>query len=111
MRSQHSKIDIDNAKRIAREYCIQHGLNIRSLEKQLIYVINGKTIFAQPSQCRANGLREDLDTQPKPTLIVEKSSRGYIVHTTEYTKYVLVQVEFENDVKVYGIQTKSSYMH
>ena len=23
----------------------------------------------------------------------------------------LVQVEFENDVKVYGIQTKSSYMH
>ena len=88
MRSQHSKIDIDNAKRIAREYCIHHGLNIRSLEKQLIYVINGKTIFAQPSQCRANGLREDLDTQPKPTLIVEKSSRGYIVHTTEYTKYV-----------------------
>lgn len=44
MRPKHSKIDIDNAKKIAREYCIQHGMDIGSLERQHVYVINGKVI-------------------------------------------------------------------
>ena len=88
MRPKHNKIDIDNAKKIAREYCIQHGLDIGSLERQHVYVINGKVIFAQPSQHRVSGLRADLDTQPKPTLVVEKTPKGYVVHTTEHTKHV-----------------------
>lgn len=86
MRPKHNKLDIDNAKKIAREYCIQHGLDIGSLERQHVYVINGKVIFAQPSQHRVSGLRADLDTQPKPTLVVEETPRGYAVHTTEHTK-------------------------
>lgn len=44
-----NKVDIENAKKSAREYCIENGLDTESLDKQLVYAINGKVIFAQPS--------------------------------------------------------------
>lgn len=34
--------------------------------------------------CKKSGLQLDRETMPKPTLIVERTTRGYTVTPTEY---------------------------
>lgn len=79
-------------RKSAREYCIENGLDTESLDKQLVYAINGKVIFAQPSNQETLGLKMDIITQPKPTLVVERSQNGYIVDKTDYTSQFLSKV-------------------
>lgn len=89
MRPVRNKVEIENAKKIAREYCIENGLDTESLDKQLVYAINGKVIFAQPSNQETSGLKTDMSTQPKPTLVVERSQNGYMVDGTDHTRQFL----------------------
>lgn len=85
MRPIRNKVSIEKAKQYARKYCLDNGLDTKSLDKQFVYVINDKVIFAQPSSHRTSGLRRDISTQPKPTLVVEMSQKGYTVNKTDYT--------------------------
>ena len=51
MKVTNNKMDIESAKKCAREYCINNQLDIDLLEQQRIFVIDQKIIFAQPSSC------------------------------------------------------------
>mgnify|MGYP004635072643 CR=1 FL=1 len=89
MRPSSNRIVVEQAKRKAKEYCADNGLDISLLDRQVVYVIDGDVIFAQPSGVKANGLKNDLETQPKPTLVLEKQRNGFSVKTTEHTFPVL----------------------
>lgn len=89
MKTSYNRFDIESAKRTAREYCKKNGLDEKLLDSQSVYFINGKIIFAQPSMVKANGLRNDRDTQPIPTLVVEKKESNFCIQPTDYTVSVL----------------------
>ncbi len=72
MKVTNNTIDIESAKKCAREYCINNHLDMDLLEQQRIFVIDQKIILAQTSSNKPKGLRNDLETQPSLTLIVEK---------------------------------------
>ena len=89
MRPYRNKLDIENAKKSAREYCMSNGLDLSVLSKQSIYAINNKVIFAQPSTKKTYGLKTDISSQPKPTLVAEKKAHGFVVNSTEHTAKIL----------------------
>ena len=72
MRPYKNKLVIENAKKIAKEYCICNGLDLKVLSKQSIYAINDTVIFSDPSTKRTSGLKTDISSQPKPSLVVVK---------------------------------------
>lgn len=47
MKVTNNTIDIESAKKCAREYCINNQLDMDLLEQQRIFVIDQKIIFAQ----------------------------------------------------------------
>lgn len=80
------KLHVEIAKKCAMEYCKKNGLQLDKLSKQSVHNISGTVIFAQyTKKANGQGLRVDGETMPKPTLIVERTSRGYTVTPTEYT--------------------------
>ena len=85
MKVTNNTIDIESAKKCAREYCINNQLDIDLLEQQRIFVIDQKIIWAQPSSRKSEGLKNDLETQPSPTLIVEKVGDTFQVRETSHT--------------------------
>ena len=85
MKVTNNKMDIESAKKCVREYCINNQLDIDLLEQQRIFVIDQKIIFAQPSSNKPKGLRNDLETQPSPTLIAEKVGDTFQVRETSNT--------------------------
>jgi hypothetical protein len=74
---------------IAKNYCIDNGLSIDKLRKQRFNLIYSSAVFAQPSEAIPNGLLNDLDTQPKPTLIIKNERGGLTIEQTEYTREYL----------------------
>lgn len=89
MRPCYNRIDIEIAKRTAREYCRKNGLSEHMLDRQMVFVINDNVIFAQPSTRKPMGLRNDRETQPIPTLIAEKKENDFFIKPTDYTYDVL----------------------
>lgn len=85
-------IDIESAKESAREYCINNQLDIDLLAQQRVFVINQKIIFAQPSASKPRGLKNDLETQPSPTLIVEKIGDTFQVSEISNTQPYLRRI-------------------
>jgi len=74
---------------VAKEYCIANGLSLDKLIKQRFEIIYSSAIFAQPSDVIPNGLLNDLETQPKPTLIIKNDDTGLVIEQTEYTRKYL----------------------
>lgn len=71
----------------AKEYCINNHLSVDELYKQEIYKIDD-IIFAQPMKLKnSDGLKTDLATQPKPTLIYRIKTGMF--EKTEYTQKYL----------------------
>ena len=86
MRPSRNNLIIQTAKKSATEYCKRNGLRAEKLDSQIVHSINNKVIFAQPVKKTGTlGLKADKSTMPKPTLIVEKTARGYVVSATNNT--------------------------
>lgn len=71
-----------------KEYCLKNGISTDKLDKQEKRLINKSFIVAQPIELsNSDGLKTDLLSQPKPTLIYNIDS-GQITET-EYTNLYL----------------------
>lgn len=95
MRTRTNRVVIEAAKRHAVEYCQKNQLDTALLGKQSVYAINGKIIFAQPSANKSFGLRNDRETRPQPTLVVEKKADGFHVSQTDYTLQFLKKADLK----------------
>ena len=73
----------------AKDYCEKNNLSIEKVEKQLFFFGYDSAIFAQPSDVIPNGLCNDIDTQPKPTLIIRNQDGELIIEETELTRKIL----------------------
>lgn len=73
----------------AEDYCRKNNLSVDKLKTQRFSLIYGKAFFSQPSSVEADGLRNDVDTMPKTTLIIEADGDNLKVAQTEYTKKYL----------------------
>ena len=85
-------IDIESAKKSARKYCINNQLDTDLLAQQRVFVIGQRINFAQPSTSKPRGLKNDLETQPRPTLIVEKIGDTFQVSETSNTQPYLRRI-------------------
>jgi len=74
---------------VAKDYCITNGLSLDKLNKQRFEIIYSSAVFAQPSDVIPNGLLNDFETRPKPTLIIENDDAGLVIKQTEYTREYL----------------------
>lgn len=71
-----------------KKYCLEKGLSLDKLNNQEKYLINNSFMVAQPIKiANSDGLRTDLETQPKPTLIYNVNT-GQITET-EFTDLYL----------------------
>jgi hypothetical protein len=69
-------------------YCKENNLSFEKLKSQQ-RGIGSYALFGYPRNIEANGLLNDIDTQPYPTLLVEPKDDTFIVIKTEYTKKYL----------------------
>lgn len=71
-----------------KEYCLKNGLSLDKLNKQEKRLINKSFIVAQPIKISdSDGLKTDLMSQPKPTLIYNIDTEQ--IAETEYTNLYL----------------------
>ena len=74
----------------AEDYCKTNNLSVEKLKTQRFEIIVDQMIFAQPTGIKPDGLRNDIATQPYPTLILRLDEHGEIqVEPTEYTQKYL----------------------
>lgn len=74
---------------LARQYCENHNLSFKKLEAQRFDSFNEILWFSQPSKVKPLGLVNDMETMPKPTLIIKFNGNEAIIEQTEYTKEYL----------------------
>ena len=74
---------------IAKQYCENNNLSYDRLLKQEFALIYDTAIFAQPSGVKPDGLKNDLKTQAKPTLILNNVNGNIIIKETELTRKFL----------------------
>jgi hypothetical protein len=72
-----------------KDYCSDNGLSLEKLEKQQFYWVYGEAFFAQPSDVEPKGLTNDMDTMPKPTLVIKMGGDRPKIEQTEYTRQYL----------------------
>lgn len=94
VRPTRTKINIKTASKVAELYCEKNKLSIPKLKTQKVVEIGDSVIFAQPTNISSHrvavsGLKSDKESQPKPTLVLKKTGRGYIVEETEHTNIYL----------------------
>lgn len=77
------------ALNLARQYCENHNLSFKKLEAQRFDSFNEILWFSQPSKVKPLGLVNDMETMPKPTLIIKFNGNEAIIEQTEYTKEYL----------------------
>ena len=74
----------------AENYCRQHDLSLEKLKTQRFETIADTMVFAQPTGVQPDGLRNDIATQPVPTLILKADPEGKLqIETTEHTRKYL----------------------
>lgn len=72
-----------------KEYCKMNNLSIDKLKEQRFELNYNECGFFQSSAVKPNGLLNDRETMPKPTLLI-KHENGYLqIEETEYTKEYL----------------------
>ena len=77
------------AEAVVAGYCKEHNLSTEKLKAQRFETIADMMIFAQPTGVQPDGLRNDIDTRPYPTLIIRLDGDGHLVieetqHTAKY---------------------------
>lgn len=77
------------ALRIAEAYCAQHGYSVEKVRKQRFFLMYDEAIFAQPRGVEPDGLTNDRDTMPLPTLILTVDKGELVVRTTGHTDQYL----------------------
>ena len=81
------------ALKIAEAYCMEHGYSMEKVREQRFFLMYDETIFAQPRGVEPDGLTNDMDTMPLPTLIITVDKGELVVRTTEHTdKYLMDDV-------------------
>ena len=75
------------AKQAARSYCKDNNLSEQKLATQSCLYFGEVICFMQDMPYYGTGLREDIESQPKPTLIYHIDSR--VIETTAYTEKYL----------------------
>ena len=73
----------------AKSYCKENGLSWELLKAQQFDLLGLTAVFSQPSDVKAQGLVNDVETMPKPTLIIRYQAGGLVFEQTEYTKQFL----------------------
>ena len=70
-------------------YCKEHNLSIEKLKTQRFETIADMMMFAQPTGVKPDGLRNDIETRPFPTLVIKLDEEGRLTieetpHTAKY---------------------------
>lgn len=74
---------------VLRAYCTDNKLSIEKLKKERFEFSYDECGFFHPSEIVPQGLVNDMETMPKPTLII-KNEEGYLkIEKTQYTKQFL----------------------
>lgn len=77
------------ALELAKDFCKKHGYNSMRLATQRYAELPSCVCFAQPTGIKPDGLRNDIATQPLPTLIIRQVDGRITFETTEHTdKYL-----------------------
>ena len=77
------------ALNLSEAYCRENGLSFEKLKKQRFDFFDGFAWFLQPSDKKPNGLVNDMETMPIPTLIIKISDDNIVFEQTEHTKKYL----------------------
>lgn len=87
------KLDTEMVKilslEVAKPYCDSHALSFEKLKNQRFALIYGSIYFSQPSDVIPDGLRNDMETMPKPTLVIKNENDCIVIEETEYTRQYL----------------------
>ena len=74
------------AEAVVAEYCKEHGLSLEKLKTQRFEAIADMMMFAQPTGIQPDGLRNDIETRPYPTLVIKLDSAGHLfIEETPHT--------------------------
>lgn len=74
---------------VAARYCRDNGLSVEKLRTQRFEWLTDIACFMQPTGIKPDGLLNDLQTQPYPTLLLKSKNGNLIVEQTEHTKKYL----------------------
>ena len=70
----------------AKPFCKEKGFSFEKLEKQRFIAMQESVIFAAPSNVKPDGLRNDIETQPIPTLLVKLKDGKIVCEATEHAE-------------------------
>ena len=85
-------IDIESAKKSAREYCINNQLDTDLLAQQRVFVIGQRIIFSHPATSKSIVFLIKIRPPPRSTLIVEKIGDTFQVSETSNTQPYLRRI-------------------
>lgn len=70
----------------AKPFCKENGFSYEKLKKQRVIFMQDSVVFAAPSNVKPDGLRNDIETQPVPTLLVKIEDGEIVCEATEHAK-------------------------
>ena len=88
-RQLEKELQKEIALEVAKKYCEANSLSFDKLRSQEFHLIYSDAFFAQPNSTVPNGLHNDLETRPKPTLVITTKDGVLTIEETEYTKLYL----------------------
>lgn len=72
-----------------RGYCMENKISIKKLNNEIFQLSYNECGFFHSSSIEPNGLLNDMETLPKPTLIIKYDDEKLFIEQTEYTKEYL----------------------
>lgn len=72
-----------------RDYCKENKISIEKLEKEIFNLSYQVCGFLHPSDIEPDGLLNDMETIPKPTLTIRYEDNKLSIEQTEFTKEFL----------------------
>jgi hypothetical protein len=72
-----------------RDYCRENKISIEKLEKEIFDLSYQVCGFLHPSDIESDGLLNDVETMPKPTLTIRYENNMLSIEQTEFTKEFL----------------------
>lgn len=72
-----------------RDYCNKNKISIDKLSNEIFSLSYNECAFFHPSDIEPNGLLNDMETLPKPTLAIRYEDGKFFIEQTEYTKQYL----------------------
>ena len=77
------------ALNILRVYCKENCLSFEKLEKEMFELSYDECGFFHQNEVIAQGLTNDMETMPKPILIIKMEDGHILIEQTRYTNYFL----------------------